>query len=105
MTLIEQILEIGIPLGKAVLAMVSEAILASHEAKEAILRRLTATAAALVASADEAHVAHTAELEKTLAVIAAETTRLTATASHDTAEQAQDAAATGAPSGVPRARQ
>lgn len=86
MSTIDKILEIGVPLGKAVWGMVAAAVTASQESKEAILRRLTATAAALVASAEEAHVSHTDELERTLATIReAETVRPTAAASHDSA--------------------
>lgn len=67
--ILEEIVEIGVPLAKAAWGMISEAFTASKERREQIRARLAAAKAALLPASEEAHRVHDEELAATKAAI------------------------------------
>ncbi len=69
MTVLDEIIAIGVPLAKAAWGMISEAITASKERREEIRARLVAAKAALLPASEEAHRVHDEELARTKATL------------------------------------
>lgn len=69
MTILDEIIAIGVPLAKAAWGMISEAITAPKERREEIRARLVAAKAALLPASEEAHRVHDEELARTKAML------------------------------------